>query len=209
MKIGLVCYHKNADKIYPEQWINDFRNSILFQTNKEFKIYELNYCDSMTDDYFRIFDNSEYYRGIHSNHGSAMNEIIDIAFADGCDYVGNLNCDDVYSYDRIEKQIKFAEMSYDIISSNFSLFNDTGVFHTHNFDKLDIRKELDLNHNILCHPIIMYSKHFWKSNRYYPHEIPFEDMKLWQRSIRSFRFIILPDVLCFHREHQNSVGRSK
>lgn len=205
-KIALIVFHKNADKIYPKKWIDDFRDSILNQTNQNFDILELCY----SDDYFNIFDNSIFTKTTYDNHAQAMNRLIDIAFdVYSYDYAFITNVDDIYSLDRIEKQLPYLEQGYDIVSSNFSLFNDEGVFHTHEFDKLDIKKELSKNHNVICHPVVAMSKNFWRSNRYYPHELPVEDLRLWQRSINSFRFIILPDVLCFHREHPNGVGRTK
>lgn len=204
-KIAILVFHKNADKIYPKEWIDEFRDSILNQTYKDFTIYELNYGG---EDY-RIFDNSVFLREALTNHAEAMNHLIDLSFDGYCDYVLITNVDDYYALDRIEKQLPYLEQGYDIVSSNFSLFNDEGVFHTHQFDKLDIKKELEKNHNVICHPVIGMSKNFWRSNRYYPHEIPTEDLQLWKRSVNSFRFIILKDVLCFHREHSNSVGRSK
>ena len=203
-KIGLICFHKNLGQ-NPTQWITDFRDSVDAQTNQNFIIFELNYGGGIE----RIFINSVFYSSELSNHAEAQNYLFSHVFDYGCDYAFNTNVDDTYSPDRIEKQLPYLDAGYDIVSSNFSLFNDEGIFHTHEFDKLDIKKELAKNHNVICHPVVAMSKNFWRSNRYYPHEIPTEDLQLWKRSINSFRFIILPEVLCYHREHPNGVGRTK
>jgi hypothetical protein len=203
MKLAVIVFHSELTQ-YPKQWILDFSESILNQTYTDFDILELNYSGGEE----RIFASSIYEIIKLNNHAEAMNYLIDKAFASGYDFVFNANADDVFALDRIEKQLPYLEQGYDIVSSNFSLFNDKGVFHTHRFDKLDIRRELERNHNVICHPVIAMSKHFWSYNRYKPELIPLEDMRLWQSSIRSFRFIILPDVLLYHREHEKSVGRS-
>jgi hypothetical protein len=202
-RICVIVFHSNLLQ-YPKQWILDFSESILNQTYSDFDILEINYSGGEE----RIFASSIYESIKLNNHAEAMNYLIDKAFASGYDYVLNSNCDDTYALDRIEKQLPYLLEGYDIVSSNFSLFNDKGVFHTHRFDKLNIRHELERNHNVICHPVIAMSKHFWSYNRYKPEQIPTEDMKLWQRTIRSFRFIILKDVLLFHREHEGGVGRS-
>jgi hypothetical protein len=202
-RLAIIVFHSQLTQ-YPKQWILDFSESILNQTYSDFDILEINYNGGEE----RIFASSIYESVDLNNHAEAMNYLIDKAFASGYDFVFNANADDVFALDRIEKQLPYLEQGYDIVSSNFSLFNDKGVFHTHRFDKLNIRHELERNHNVICHPVVAYSKHFWSYNRYKPELIPLEDMRLWQSSIRSFRFIILPDVLLYHREHSNSVGRS-
>lgn len=203
MKLALICYHKNVTQ-YPKQWIDEFSLSILGQTYQDFDIFELNYGGGEE----RLFACSEFESKELTNHAEAMNYLIDKCFELGYDYMLNTNVDDIYSLDRIEKQLPCMQQGYDIISSNFDLFDERGTFHTHEFHTLNIRKELQANHNIICHPVVAISKHFWSWNRYYPHEIPLEDMKLWQRTVASFKFIILPDVLLHHREHTNSVGHS-
>lgn len=203
-KVGLVCYHKNL-KQYPEKWIAEFKNSILNQTYKYYRIYEVDYGMGGN----RIFENSDYHEHDFSNHAEAMNYIINEAFYDRCDFVGNCNVDDTYANNRLEVQLEYAMVGMDIVSSNFTLFNESGNYHTHNFHNLDITNELKNNHNIICHPVVMYSSRFWLGNRYNPNEIPTEDMNLWQRSMYKYNFYITSDVLCYHREHSNSVGRSK
>lgn len=202
IKLALICYHKNIENLYPLKWINEFRESIFNQTYGNFTIFEVCYGN----DNYRIFDSSIYECKEFPTFVHAMNYLLDKAFEEGYDYVGNLNCDDKYSVDRIEKQLPFIKQGIDIISSNFCLLQDDEIVLTHKFDGLDIATNLAMNNNILCHPVIFYSKNFWKQNRYVPDEIPVEDMLLWQRGIKNGNtFIILPDVLCYHRLHDNSV----
>ncbi len=205
MQVALIVYHRNAEKIYPPHWIEKFRESILGQTFQDFKIFEVNYG---TDD-FRIFPNSVFESRQFETFAHVMNYLLDSLFAAGYDCVANVNCDDYYSPERLQKQIPYIEAGFDVVSSNFALVKDDEVTLIHEFDKRDIGAELAKDHNMLCHPVILMSANFWKSNRYDPSEIPVEDMNLWKRGIAAgYKFIILPDVLCYHRLHNQSVGHN-
>jgi len=203
MQIAVIVYHKNAQNIYPAHWIEKFRESILGQTFQDFSLFEVDYGGS---DY-RIFQNSIYESRSLPSFVWAMNYLIDSIFNAGYDCIANTNCDDYFSIDRLEKQIPFIEQGFDIVSSNFSLVKDDEITLTHEFDKVDIQKELARNHNPICHPVICMSRNFWIYNRYIPSQVPTEDMELWKRGIRNgFKFKILPDVLCYHRLHPESIG---
>lgn len=202
IKIAIIIYHKNIKNIYPIEWVEQCKNSILNQTYKEFDTIECNYGS----DNYMIFEYGEFHSEEFPTFVHAMNFLLDRAFSAGYDYVCNVNLDDHYALNRIEKQLWYMQQGYDLISSNFSLIRDDQVIHTHHFDKLDIQRELSLQNNIICHPVVAYSKKFWEGNRYVPSEIPFEDKLIWERAINNgYKFVILPDVLCFHRLHPQSV----
>jgi len=202
--LTLICYHKNLYNLYLDKWINEFRESILNQTYKEFTIMEINYGGG-TERIFEdsIFESKELPTFVH-----AMNYLIKKSLKDGADVVGNLNCDDTYNTDRLKIQMQYMEIGYDICSSNFSLMRDGFIFHKHKFDNKNIKEELEINHNVVCHPSVCYSANFLKSNRYEPNEIPLEDLLLWKRTIDNYRFIITPENLVNQRIHNNSVCKS-
>ena len=206
MRLALIVYHRNAQKLYPPRWIEDFKRSILNQTYKEFDIFE---CEYSGGDY-RIFENSEFESIELPTFVDAMNYLLDKCFSLGYDYVLNTNLDDSYPIDRIEKQLVAMNQGIDIISSNFCLMDEHDiVFHTHYFHTKNIQHELNKENNVICHPVVSYSKHFWKHNRYTPQDIPFEDLLLWKQAIKKgCSFVILPDILCYHRIHNNSVCKS-
>lgn len=201
-KTAVIVYHKNLSKIYPKEWIEKFKESILNQTFQDFDILELNYGGTEE----RIFENSKYESIEMPGFAYAMNYLLDKC----CEYdcVFNTNADDWYSEDRFERQLQLIRNGYDIVSSNFSLVKKDKVVLTHEFDKKKIAIELKRDHNVLCHPVIAYSKRFLEEERYVPEDVPFEDMNLWKRTVSKYRFIILPDVLCFHRLHEKSVGHN-
>jgi hypothetical protein len=122
--------------------------------------------------------------------------------------VANSNVDDVYALDRLEKQLPYIEASYDIVSSNFALTRDGEIVHRHEFHTMDLPIELSNNNNLICHPTVIYSKNFWKNNRYVPECQPLEDLMLWQRTVNKYAFFIHPDILLYHRLHDNSVCQS-
>lgn len=205
-KIALICYHKNASSLYPASWIEAYRNSILGQTVSA-DVFEFNYGN----DGYRIFPDSIFINSLSPNFVEVMNFLLNHCFLSmGYDYVFNSNCDDVFALDRIEKQLVPLRAGFDIVSSNFALTDADGKeYKRHKFDSLDIPSEILRGHNIIGHPAVAYSKKFWiDGHRYNSSEIPYEDIRLWQRSVGSHKFIILPDCLLFHRIHGNSVCKS-
>lgn len=205
MKVAVLSYHKNAETLYPDKWILEYRFSILNQSYKDFDIVELEYGGGS----FRVFDKSNYHSKDFPSFVHGLNYLLDSLFFMGYDCVANTNLDDFYSLDWLAKQVKYIEAGYDLVSCNFCLVKEDKIIKTHSFHKLDLKHELASNHNIICHPAVCYSKNFWEKNRYVPEQLPLEDMMLWQRAIKNSRFIILPDVLLYHRLHENSVCQSE
>lgn len=205
MKRALICYHSRANIIYLEQWVSEYRHSVLNQTYKDFDIVELNYDGGS----YRVFENSNYHSKEFPTFVHGLNYLLDSLFFAGYDCVFNSNLDDYFSLDRIEKQLPYIEQGFDLVSSNFALIQGDKIIKTHSFDKLDIEYELAHNHNIIGHASVVYNKSFWKKHRYIPEQQPMEDLMLWQRAIKNSKFIILPDVLLFHRLHSNSVCQSE
>lgn len=204
MKIALIVYHKNAEKLYETSWIDEFRYSIINQTYKSFDIFELDYGGGN----FRIFGNSDYHSKEFPSFVYALNYLIDCIFFMGYDCICNTNSDDVYALDRLEKQLPYIEAGYDIVSSNFALMQDGEVIQNNIFHDMNLPLELENNHNLICHPTVIYSRNFWKSYRYVPEQVPREDIMLWQRAIKTHKFFIHPDILLYHRIHGNSVCNS-
>jgi len=203
MKVAIICYHKNAQQLYPAEWIAKYKYTIDNQDYKDVTILECCYGGES----YQIFPQSQFEYIEMPTFVHAMNHLIDKAFADGFEAVANTNVDDFYTMDRISRQIPYIMAGFDIVASNFTLVGEGTKAHQHRFHHMVARIELARNNNIIGHPVVMYSPKFWQKHRYKPEEIPLEDMKLWQRAISNCRFTILPFNLLFHRLHNNAVSR--
>lgn len=202
-KIALFVYHKNIDKIYPPEWVDKFRDSILGQTFQDFDIFEINYGDLGP----RIFENSMYITKPLPTFVHAMNHLIDLTMSKGYEYFFNTNADDYYSVSRVATQLAFLKMGYDVVSSNFALVRDDKEDHRHTFHNMNLSDQLSKGHNIIGHPVVAFSRRFFEKCRYVPEEIPYEDMYLWRRALKAgMKFKILPDCLLWHRLHDNMVS---
>lgn len=202
--IGIICYHKNISTAYPKEWMDAFRNSILNQTYKDYQIFELNYGGGTE----QIFETSYFESFELPNFVHAMNYLLDKVFQSGqFECAANTNCDDVYEKTWLQTELPFIQQGFDIVSCNFHLTKDDKIVHSHYFDKLNIKEELEKNHNIIAHPSVLYSPDFWEANEYSPDLVPFEDMLLWKEALLfGYKFKIVPDFLLHHRLHDNSVG---
>lgn len=203
MKYALICYHKNLSTLYPQNWIDDFRTSILNQSHKDFDIFELCYGSSGE----RIFEESQYIMKQCETFVHGMNYLIELAISQGYDYIFNTNVDDYYSPLRIERQLPYLIEGYDIVSSNFMLVRNEKNYLRQEFNDLNLETELTRSHNIIAHPSVAYSKNFFTKCEYRPEEIPTEDLLLWQRGIKEgMKFKIVPEILLYHRLHDKMVS---
>lgn len=201
MEVALICYHKNINTVYPQVWIDRYRDSILGQTFTDFDIYECDYGG----DGNKIFDAKYYINKQFPTFNHAQNFLIDWAFTNGAERVANSNCDDYFHPLWLETELKH---NYDLVSCNFSLVKDDKVYHNHSFHCQNIKECLYKNNNIVAHPAVIYSKNFWSKHRYIPEEIPAEDLMLWKRAINDCTFFICEENLLFHRVHGNMVSRA-
>jgi hypothetical protein len=213
MKKGVIFFHNNIKKLYPKRWVDRCINSTIFQKEKDFKIYEINYGG----DEYSVFDGiahdqeREFHPKKLSNHAEAMNFIIDRAFSDGCDVVFNTNLDDFYSPNRIEKQMVEIKNGADLVSSNMCYFEerdgtDTTLKYINFFEMGSIEKSLIGGNNVIAHPVVAFSKNFWDSNRYDPSEVPLEDFLLWKRAASNgVKISIVNDYLLNYRLHSSQI----
>ena len=201
-KICVIIFHKNVNQ-YPAEWVKECIDSIRNQTYQNFKVLEIDYGGTG----IQIYTGSIFESKSFPTHTHAHNYLCDKAFSEGYDYVANVNLDDVYSPNRLEKQLPYMQQGYDIISSNFYNINENGeVRQQKRFHDKDPQAEANNNHNIICHPVVCYSKHFWTTGtRLNPDEIPVDDFNLWKRSYGKYRFVIAPQFLAYYRVHHLKV----
>lgn len=210
MKVAAIIYHKDILSIYQREWIEKSFNSILYQTYSKFSIYELNYGTNDLKLYREYPNNKEYhyYKIPMNNHAEAMNFLMDECLKDGCDVVFNNNLDDINHIERFKTQIKCIKRGFELVSSNFEIIDENdNVVNKMNFSSKNINDELKVDHNIICHPSVCYSRNFIEKNKYLTNEIPFEDMNLWKRTINDYKFFICPEYLLSYRKHSTQVTK--
>jgi hypothetical protein len=211
MKKGVILFHSNIKNIYKERWITKCVDSILNQTDNDFTFYEINYGgDNYSVLNHDIIQSKKFWSIKMINYAYAMNFILDRAFEDGCEVVFNVNLDDYYDLSRFEKQLRVIEEGYDLVSSDFCYVQDNGnddvITHYMNIKQHgDIEHSLNQkNVNVIAHPAVCYSKHFWNNNRYDPTKAPQEDFDLWKRaSANGYQFCICDEILLYHRMHNS------
>lgn len=208
-KAGVILYHKDIYKIYKPEWVEKCLKSIREQTFQNFVVYELSYGQSRT----QLWKGSNYSHIPMPNHIFAMNHILDKAFLDDCDVVFNVNLDDFYDLNRFTIQLAAVKAGYDLISSNFQIVEEIDgndiLGNQMLFHNRDIKAEQEKDHNILCHPVICYTKKFWEENRYYKtNELGYEDLNLWKKAVtKGVKIRILDQILCYYRVSPKQTGR--
>lgn len=205
MKVSVIIFHKKIYN-YPEHWIKQCLNSIRNQTYKKFDVFEIDYGGENN----QAYEGSNFTSKIFPTHAHAHNYLLDKVFKKGYDCAFNVNVDDYYTTDRFEKMLPAIKEGYDLVSSNFIRVNQVGhIVRKFHFSNLDILEEAKKEHNVICHPSVVYSRKYWKKcDKLIPEEIPFDDFKLWKRSYeKGFKFFIVPDFTTFHRVHQDNISR--
>ncbi len=209
-KVAVIIFYKNIFR-YKKRWVNRFIESLKNQTYENIFYYVINYGE---DNYNMVKDhnlNGYFYNIPFDNHVQAQNYVIEKALSDGYNYIFNTNSDDYYSEFRIEIQLSMLQAGYDIVASNFCYIEDKNdldlVTLRTDFNTEHIDTDLMKGNNILCHPSIGYSRNFLLNNKYNPDEIPSEDMQLWKRSVKDYRFFICRSILCYYRIHDKQVSK--
>jgi hypothetical protein len=210
MKVAVILYHKNINKIYKSEWIEECIQSIVNQTYKDYFVYDLNYGG---DDFnFSSYFDKDCYKFFSENlenHAEAMNYLFDKCIEDDIDCVFNINLDDCYDLNRFDIQLGKIKEGYDIVSSNFKYigdfkFNGWGGQDEFKYSGENISEKLEFD-NIIGHPSVCYSRNFINKNKYIPSEIPKEDWELWKRTSGKFKFYICEEFLLFYRIHSEQI----
>lgn len=119
MKIAWIVFHANVT-IYPKAWVEDYIGSVEYQTVKP-DIFEINYGNGNE----RLFKDSKYFKKSFPTHAHAHNFILDEVFKNGYSWAFNSNIDDMYTEDRVERQLAICSKGIcDIVASDMTYVNE-------------------------------------------------------------------------------------
>lgn len=211
-KAAVIVYHKDIYKLYRREWIELCVSTILQQSLTDFHIFEMDYGDTHTSVFPVQAKNHHFYSEKCVNFVEAMNKLLDKVFRENeFEYCFNVNLDDYYSLNRFEKQKRYIERGFDLVSSNIAYVNEESkVFQWLNLHRYNYKKEFYRDHNVIAHPTVCYSRNFWLNcGGYNINAIPREDLDLWKANMRKMRYFIMSDFLCFYRIHNNQVCSTK
>lgn len=209
MKNAVIIYHKDIFNIYKERWVQKCLESIAKQTIQDFTVFELCYSDTKS----QLWHGSTFFHIPMVNHIHALNFILDQVFNNGFDIALNTNLDDAYHPNRFAAQLAAIHAGYELVSSNFQHIEEVDgvdvLGQEMKFHDRDILVEAEVGHNILCHPVIAYTKGFWNKYKYYnTNELGYEDFNLWKKAAaHNCKICILEEILCYYRLSPNQTGR--
>tara|TARA_B110001454_G_scaffold218932_1_gene248650 strand:- start:10176 stop:10895 length:720 start_codon:yes stop_codon:yes gene_type:complete len=132
MKVCCIIYHSEIFTTYKEDWILECIKSIYLQTYKKYDIIELCY-DESDNSLIKMFKEKGIFKTNRliflnkkmENNIEAENYIFNYAFNKlNYDVCININIDDIYNNKRFELQMKKIEEGYDIVSSNYKIFQN-------------------------------------------------------------------------------------
>lgn len=212
MRCAVIFYHKNIDKIYRPEWIEQCVQSIKEQTHQEFDVFEVDYGGTGKKYCEGIGKNYGHFSIHEENHIGAMNFLINMAFKtpNPYDIVFNTNMDDVYHPLRFAKQLEAIKQGYQLVSSNFAYVNHKGdLLKSMNMVRCgSIGRNLNKNHNVIAHPNVAMHRSFWDDDLHYNNLLGYEDLDLWQRAfIRGKKFFIIDEFLMWYRLHEKQVTK--
>jgi hypothetical protein len=200
-----LCYHKDAGVLYAQSWLDHYVDSTLSQTYP-IDILEIDYGGTGVS----LFGEQahRFWSEPLPSHADAQNFLLDYALGESSySWALNSNVDDWYASDRASKQVGYLRQGADVVSADWVVVDGAdNVLWKTEFSGLNVANELRNDHNILCHPVIAYSRRFWEDDtRYVPEQIPEEDLRLWRRKECFSTFVIIPEFLIYKRYHPNSI----
>ena len=226
MKLGLIFYHKNVFSYIDHEHIFECLRSIDNQTFKDFDIFELNYSKKAEDDVLLsdigFFKGKEVitYRQECKNHIEAMNFLLNKTFNElDYDVIFNVNLDDIYNEKRIELQLIKVFEGYDLVSSNYAIFQDRDgekikreMKMTKSYDDIEdeqtfIKIKISKNKNIIPTTSMCFTKKCWEVLEKIPYLPGAESLLICKKVLENgLNIHVCPEILVDYRIHKNQVS---
>jgi len=197
------------------QFISEAIESVLCQSYNNLELIVVdNYSEDNTKQVVKSFqDNRVNYYPFHNKGIIAASRNYGISKSKG-DIIAFLDSDDVWTKDKIEKQVKHLLLDSVIcVASNFTPIGDVVLWRNHlKFRVGELYQDFSYNEIVLNNPIvnssvIMLKDSFVKLNGLdeNPDFVAIEDWDLWLRSSKMGKVRVLSDQLVKYRIHENNI----
>lgn len=188
-KIAVILPVYKKDKV---DYLNKAIESIVMQTYKDFHIY-IGVDGPVGDDiklYFKLIDeqNKVSIVWFRENRGLAcvLNDLLDICFKEGYEYIARMDADDISVYSRFEKQIKYLEAhpEIDVVGGSISEIDEYGKSRNKTIVYPETPKECRAffaKRNPHAHPAVLFRRSFFEKAgcQYRPEYRQNQDTMLW------------------------------
>lgn len=225
MKIGVIIYHKNIFSYIKHEWIFECLESVYMQTFEEYDLIELNYGDDNTSilDIGLFKDKKKiFYNKACNNHIEAMNFILNKTFNSlNYDVIFNINLDDIYHPCRFELQLEEVNKKYDLVSSNYLIFqnlkskiierNINIVRECENKNEKDtlIKIKINKNKNIFPTSVLCFTARSWNKLKKIPNLPGVEGLLICKKLLKNkIKISVCDEILLKYRIHNNQITSS-
>ena len=206
-KIAVILPVYKKDKV---EFLNKAIDSIVKQSYRDFNLY-IGVDGPVGDDiknYFKLIDEQNKISIIwfEENRGLAcvLNDLLDICFKEGFDYIARMDADDISMTDRFEKQIAYLEKhpEVDVVGGAIKEIDEEGKSRNKTIVYPEGPEECRAffsKRNPHAHPAVMFRKSFFdklKEKKYRPEYRQNQDTMLWYDGMMTgTQHANIPDVV--------------
>ena len=207
MRIAILLSVYNKDKV---EYLNKAIESIVMQTYRNFHIF-IGVDGSIGEDmeeFLRLIENQNWVTVVRfkENCGLAcvLNDLLDICFKEGYEFIARMDADDISESSRLEKQIQFMDNhpEIDVVGGAISEIDEKGnsrnktIIYPLSPEGCRALKE---KRNPHAHPAVMFRKSFFdklNGKKYRPDYRQNQDTMLWYDGMMAgTQHANIPDVV--------------
>lgn len=189
-KIAAILPLYKKDKV---EYIREAVESLVLQTYKDFHIF-IGVDGPVGDDikdYLRQIDENNRITifWYNENRGLAcvLNDLLEICFKEGYEYIARMDADDISEFDRFEKQVRYLDehLKIDVVGGAISEIDEKGESRNKIIvypESPDECKAFFAKRNPHAHPAVLFRKSFFdklNGKKYRPEYRQNQDTMLW------------------------------
>lgn len=206
-KISVILPVYRKDKV---DYLNKAIESIVMQTYRDYHIY-IGVDGPVGDDindYFEHIDNQKRVTIIRfeENRGLAcvLNDLLDICFKDGYEYIARMDADDISETSRFEKQMAYLDQhsEIDVVGGAIKEIDEEGKYRNKTIiypEGPEECRDFFSKRNPHAHPAVLFRKSFFdklNGKKYRPEYRQNQDTMLWYDGMMAgTKHANIPDVV--------------